>query len=186
MVDAAAGCPRGLSVSVCPGTYFFPVFRARAVVDGPQDAVADVAQLSRLCLGQRIEDKASHCLHVSWCGFDDLGPARLGEDAQGIAAVGGVGCAAHPATLLQPANHLGQARQRSVGEHRQLIIRMVRSGASDSPAMTTYSKWLIPRHAAACASNADGSLINTPASASQVCISSPVARAAGVPPWRPV
>jgi len=52
------------------------------------------------------------------------------------------------------------------------LMRRVRSGDSDRPAITPYSKKLIPASRCNCSSSAEGNLISTLARASQVCLSS--------------
>jgi hypothetical protein len=70
------------------------VARARAVgVNSTHDAVADVAQLTGLGLGQWVNDETTDRRDVSGRGGDDLASAAIGENGQGVAAVGGVGCA---------------------------------------------------------------------------------------------
>ncbi len=88
-------------------------------VDGADDAAADVAQLPGLGLGQRVEDQAADLLDVAGGGLGYLRQALVGQDRQGVAAVGRVGGAARPAVLLQPGGDLGQARQRALGHRRE-------------------------------------------------------------------
>ena len=67
-------------------------------------------------------------------GLGHLRLALVGQDRQGVTAVGWIRGAAHPAALLQPGDDLGQARQRALGHVASELIRRVRSGASDSRA----------------------------------------------------
>src|SRR6266851_3711301 len=80
-------------------------------VHGADDATAYLAQLPGLGLGQRVEDQAADLLDVAGRGLGHLRLALAGQDRQGVAAVGRVGGAAHPAALLQPGDDLGQSRR---------------------------------------------------------------------------
>jgi hypothetical protein len=84
-------------------------------VGGAEDATADLAQLPALGLGQRVENEAADLLDVAGRGLGYFRLALAGQDGQGVAAVGRIGSAAYPATLLQPGGDLGQARQRALG-----------------------------------------------------------------------
>jgi transposase len=69
-------------------------------VDGAHDPLPDGGELVGLGLGERVEDESADLVDVAGGGGDDLVPAVVGEAGEGIAAVGGVGGAAHPVLLL--------------------------------------------------------------------------------------
>src|SRR5262245_57234839 len=94
----------------CGGAWALVVETGNVGVDGAHDAAADLVQLPRLSVGQRVEDEAAYFRDVAGRGYDHLGQAFAGEDGEGVATVGGVGGAAYPAALLQPADYLRQAR----------------------------------------------------------------------------
>jgi hypothetical protein len=60
----------------------------------------DVRQLVELGVGEWVDDESANFVDVTGCGGDDLVPAVVGEDRQGVAAVGGVRGTANPFLLL--------------------------------------------------------------------------------------
>src|SRR5215831_4373924 len=90
--------------------------KARAAgVEGLEDALGDLPQLTLLGPGQRVEDQAADFVDVAGGAGDDPGPAVTGERDEAGTAVGRVDRAADPAAILKLANNIGQPGQGAGG-----------------------------------------------------------------------
>jgi hypothetical protein len=80
----------------------------------------NICELVELSVGEWVDDESANFVDVSGGGGDDLVPTVVGEDRQGVAAVGGVGSTADPVLLLKARYDLGEPGQGAFGEHGEV------------------------------------------------------------------